>query len=239
MGNTYKVNETEVVTERRMCSMKQRERSKDEIPFSEMTPAQKRSYLWDYWRIPVLVVVVVAVMLIALIRSMVTSKETLFSVTIVDVGDDSSFTPYVEQYADENGIPRDQLVVGDIVVGTAETGGGASSQAGMALYVRMQAGSEDIMILPEAVFEEFATGGYFLDLTDVVPEEWQDRLVIAEQRYDEFDEVQPEPMACGIRMRDIPGMPDTPYYQDAVIAISYYPDHFDTSADFLNSLLKK
>ena len=26
-----------------------RERSKDEIPFRDMTAAQKRSYLWDYW----------------------------------------------------------------------------------------------------------------------------------------------------------------------------------------------
>ena len=219
--------------------MKQSERSKDEIPFSEMTSAQKRSYFWDYWRIPVLVIVVIAVVLISLIRSMVTSKETMLSVTVVDPTEDTSFTSYVEAFADENGIPRDQLAVGDIVIGTAQTGGGAYSQAGMAFYVRMQAGSEDIMILPEAVFTEFATGGYFLDLTGVVPEEWQDKLVIAEQRYDEFDDVQPEPIACGIHLRDIPGMPDTPYYQDAVIAISYNPDHYDTSAAFINSLLKK
>lgn len=219
--------------------MKKRERSKDEIPFGEMTPAQKRSYLWDYWRMPALAVVVIAVALITLIHTMVSSKEILLSVTIVDCGDDKSFTSYAEQFADDNGIPRDQLVVGDTVVGTEQTGGGAYSQAGMALYVRMQAGSEDIMILPEAVFTEFATGGYFLDLTGVVPEEWQDKLVIAEQRYDEFDDVQPEPLACGIYMRDIPGMPDTPYYQNAVIAISYNPDHYDTSTAFINSLLKK
>lgn len=219
--------------------MKQRERSKDEIPFREMTPAQKRSYLWDYWKMPVLVVVVVAVVLIAFIYSIVTGKEALLSVTTVDSGDDASFTSYVEQFADENGIPRDQLAIGDIVVGTPETGGGASSQAGMALYVRMQAGGEDIMILPEKVFTEFASGGYFLDLTGVVPTEWEDKLVIAEQRYNEFDDVQPEPVACGIHIRDIPGMPDTPYYQDAVIAVSYNPDHYDTAVAFLNSLLKK
>ena len=239
MGNTYKVTARATVTERRICNMKQRERSKDEIPFSEMTPAQKRSYLWDYWRIPALVIVVVAVVIIALVRSMVTSKEPLFSVTTVDSGDDKSFTAYAEQFADENGIPRDQLVVGDTVVGSAESGGGAYSQAGMALYVRMQAGSEDVLILPESVFTEFAAGGYFLDLTDVVPQEWQDKLVVAEQRYDEFDEVQPDPVACGIYMRDIPGMPDTPYYQNAVITIACNADHYDTAVAFLNSLLKK
>lgn len=219
--------------------MKQRERSKDEIPFREMTPAQKRSYLWDYWRIPALVVIVVAVFLISLIHSMVTTKEMVLSVTTVDSGDDTSFTTYVEQYADENGIPRDLLVIGDIVVGSSATGGGASSQAGMAFYVRLQGGSEDVVIMPEEVFLEYGSGGYFLDLTDVVPLEWQEKLIQAEQRYDEMAETQPEPVACGIYMRDIPGMPDTPYYENAVIAISYNPDHPETAEAFLNSLLKK
>lgn len=218
--------------------MKQRERSKDEIPFREMTAAQKRSYLWDYWRVPALVVVTIAVVVIALVYTMATSKETLFSVTTVDSGDDTSFTAYAEQFADEHGIPRDQMAVTDIVVGSSEAGGGASSQAGMAFYVRMQAGSEDILIMPEAVFEEFASGGYFLDLTEVVPKQWQDQVIVVDQRYDEYEEVQPEPVACGIHMRDIPGIPDTPYYQDAVIAVSYYPDHYDTALSFLNSLLK-
>ena len=219
--------------------MRQKERSKDEIPFKEMTPAQKRSYLIDYWSKPALVALVVAVMLISLIHSMVTSKDMLFSVTTVDSGDDKSFTPYVEQFAQENGIPGDQLAVGDIVVGTAENGGGASSQAGMAFYVRLQAGSEDIVILPEKVFLEYATGGYFLDLTDVVPQEWKEKLIMVEQRYDEIDKVQPEPIACGIYARDIPGMPDTPYYQNAVVTISYFPDHLETAKAFLNSLLNK
>ena len=63
--------------------------------------------------------------------------------------------------------------------------------------------------------------------------------MIAEQRYDEYDEVQPEPVACGIRVRDIPGMPDTQYAQDAAIAIAYNTGHYDTAAAFLNSLLEK
>lgn len=170
---------------------------------------------------------------------MVTSKEILLSVTTVDSGDDRSFTPYVEQFATDNSIPEDQYVVGDIVVGSAANGGGSTSQAGMAFYVRLQGGSEDVLIMPEAVFEEYAMSGYFLDLTDVVPQEWQDKVVSVEQRYDEIEEVQPDPIPCGIYLRDIPGMPDAPYYQDAVIAISYNPENYDNSVAFLNSLLKK
>lgn len=219
--------------------MKQRERSKDEIPFREMTPAQKCSYLIDYWSKPALAVIIIVVGLIMLIHSMVSSKELLLSVTTVDSGDDKSITAYVEQFAADNGIPEDQYVVGDIIVGSAANGGGSASQAGMAFYVRLQGGSEDVLIMPEAVFEEYAMSGYFLDLTDVVPQEWQDKLVSVEQRYDEIEGVQPEPIPCGIYMRDIPGIPDTPYYQDAVIAISYNPDHHDNAVAFLNSLLKK
>lgn len=219
--------------------MRQRERSKDEIPFREMTFAQKRSYLIDYWSKPALAVIIIVVALVTLIHTMVTGKDMLLSVTTVDSGDDQTITPYVEQFAADNGIPEDQYVVGDIVVGTAATGGGASSQAGMAFYVRLQGGSEDILIMPEEVFKEYAMSGYFLDLRDVVPKEWQEKLVSVEQRYDDVEEVQPEPIACGIYMRDIPIIPDTPYNEKAVIAISYNPDHYDNAVAFLNALLKK
>lgn len=214
-----------------------RERSKDEIPFREMTAAQKRSYLWDYWRIPALVVIVVAAVLISLIHTMVSTKDALLSVTTVDAGDDTSFTVYVDEFAKRHGIPEDEYVVGDATVGTSAMGGGAQSQQGMALYVRLQAGSEDIVILREETFYDYAAGGYFLDLSEVVPGEWQDKLVVVRQRYDEYDEVQPEPVACGIRMRDIPGMPDTPFYRDAVLAVSYLPDNYDNALAFLCELL--
>lgn len=203
-----------------------------------MTAAQKRSYLWDYWRTPVLIVVVVAAVVISLIYNMVSKKEPLLTVTTVDAADDGSFTPYVDAFAQAHGIPADQYVVGDATVGTAETGGGAGSQQGMALYVRLQAGSEDIVILREETFRDYASGGYFLDLADVVPQEWQEKLIVAEQRYDEYDEVQPDPIACGIRISDIPGLPDTPYFNGAVIAISYLPDNYENAVEFLNELLQ-
>lgn len=217
--------------------MSKRERSKDEIPFKEMTAAQKRSYLWDYWRTPVIIIAVIVAVLISVVYTVGNSKEILFSVTTVDAIDDTSLTPYAEEFAKEQGIPADQLQVSDTVVGTAEIGGGANSQQGVAFYVRMQAGSEDIVVMQEENFLEFASGGYFLDLTDVVSEQWQDKLVVVEQRYDDFDDVQPEPIACGIRMSDIPGMPDTPYYQNAVIAISYQPDNYENAVAFLNYVL--
>ena len=217
--------------------MEKRERSKDEIPFRELTTSQKISYLWDYWKMPVIIIACVVVVVVSLAYTMLTSKDPLLSVTMVDVGNDTSFTPYIQNYGKEQGIPEDQLVISDMVVGTAATGGGASSQSGMAFYVRLQAGGEDVVILPEEVFTEFASGGYFLDLTDVVPNEWQEKLVVVAQRYDEFDQVQPEPIACGIKASDIPGMPDTPYYENAVVALSYYPTNYDQAVDFLTTLL--
>ena len=216
--------------------MKKRERSKDEIPFSEMTAAQKRSYLWDYWRKPVLAVIVIIAGLIALIYSMTHTIKPVLCMTIVDGGEDTDFSPYAEQFADESGIPKEQILVSDIVVGTSQTGGGMRSQAGMALYVRLQSGGEDLLIMPEEVFEEYACSGYFLDLTDVVPQEWQEKLVVAQQRYDDYEDVQPEPIPCAIRVRDLPNMPDTLYAQNAVIAISYNPANYDNAAAFLSFL---
>lgn len=215
-----------------------RERSKDEIPFRDMTAAQKRSYLWDYWKIPALVVIAIAAFAISIVYSMTHTKKPLLSVSVVDCNQDIGMEQRLQEYAKAHDIPEDQAVVTDTVVGTAQTGGGAMSQAGMAFYVRMQGKSEDLVIMPEEEFNEFAESGYFLDLTSIVPAEWSDRLVVVEQRYDDYENEQPEPMACAIRLSDIGGFPDTAYTQDAVIAISYNPAHPETAADFLNDLLR-
>jgi len=215
-----------------------REHSKDEIAFRDMTPAQKRSYLWDYWKWPVLIVIAVVAFLIAMIYSMTHTKKPLLSVTVVDCAQDSGIEQRLYDYADTHDIPEDRVTVTDTVVGTSQTGGGAMSQTGMAFYVRMQGGGEDLVIMPEEEFREFAESGYFLDLTSIVPETWTDQLVVVEQRYDDYENEQPEPMACAVRLSDIGGFPDTEYTRDAVIAISYNPVHADTAADFLNDLLR-
>ncbi len=215
-----------------------RERSKDEIPFRDMTAAQKRSYLWDYWKIPALVVIAIVAFAFSIVYSMTHTKKPLLSVTVVDCDQDIGMGQRLQDYAKTHDIPEDQVAVTDMVVGTAQTGGGAMSQAGMAFYVRMQGKSEDLVIMPEEEFNEFAESGYFLDLTSIVPAEWTDRLVVVEQRYDDYEDEQPEPMACAIRLSDIGGFPDTMYTQNAVIAISYNPAHPDTAADFLNDLLR-
>ena len=215
-----------------------RERSKDEIPFRDMTSAQKRSYLWDYWRWPALAVVAIVVFVVMLVHTMVTSKDYLLNVTMVDCIEDPGIENFVLDYADANEIPEDQVNVITSTLGSSETGGGASSQAGMAFYVKLQAGSEDIVIMPEDEFVEFAESGYFMDLTDIVPEEWQERLLVVEQLYDEYEDEQPEPMACAIHLSDLGIFADSDYTEDAVVAISINPANPDTAKDFLNDLLR-
>ncbi len=215
-----------------------RERSKDEIPFRELTTGQKCSYLWDYYRLPAVIVLVVVVFALLLIRSIVTEKEAVLTVTLVDCPEDIGVEEYVLDYAASKDIQSDEVAVSDAMLGKSESGGGAMSQAGMALYVRLQGGAEDVLIFPEEEFEEFASSGYFLDLTDVVPSEWTERLIVVEQSYDEYEDTQPEPMACAIRLSDIGRFGDSDYAKNAVIAISYNPAHPDMACDFLNDLLR-
>lgn len=209
--------------------MKKRERSKDEIPFSEMSSKQKVSYLWDYWTIPALAVALAVALVVIVVWSVRTRVQPLLCVTTVDSFGDESLNPLIREYAAQAGISEEQLQIGDTVVGTAENGGGSGSAQGIAFFVRMQAGEEDILVLRSENFEDFGSSGYFMDLTDIVPEEWKDKLIVLEQKYNEFDEVPPEPIACGIRASDIPGIPKTPFYEDAVLTISYNPSHYENA----------
>ncbi len=214
-----------------------RERSKDEIPFSEMTPAQKRSYLWDYWKTPVLVTIIVVAVLASIIYSVTHSVDPRLFVTLINCPEEGSFDSYVDAYAQSHQIAQEELAVVDMFYAESDSAFGADAQENMALFVRMQAGDEDVLIMPEDIFNDIGASSYFMDLREVLPEEWQDKILVVEQRYDEIEEIQPEPIACGIRVRDIPGMPDTPYYRDAVIAISYFPAHPEDAEGFLLSLL--
>lgn len=217
--------------------MREKERSKDTIPFREMTTAQKFSYLWDYWKIPALVVVVAVVCVSVFVYNIVTATDPELSLAVVDAGDLADFSSYVTGYAEQSGLDPELISVADLSVGTTENGGGPMSQTGMAFFVQMQSGSMDVIIMPEASFLEFAEKGYFLDLTDTVPAEWQEKLLVVEQSYDDYEDEQPEPMACALHLRDLPNMPSGIYYDDAVIAISYYPAHYERAADFLSYLM--
>jgi hypothetical protein len=212
-----------------------RERFKDEIPFKEMTRKQKISYIRDYYLVTILVVAAVVIGLCYLLYSMTHRTEVLLGVTLVDTLETERVEELVQEFAAERDIPEKSVQIGDTVIGS----GGISAQASVAFYVRFQAGSEDIVILPEDTFNEYAENGYFLDLTDVVPAEWQDKLLVVDQVYDEYENVQPDPIACGIRVRDIACMPDDDYYENAVIAISYNPRNYDNAVSCYNFLLTK
>jgi ABC-type glycerol-3-phosphate transport system substrate-binding protein len=200
-----------------------------------MTREQKVSYILDYWTVPVIIVAVIVIALAAFLYTMTHQTEILLNVSVVDAPETDSIEALALDFAAANDIPEESVQVSSSLVGDESM----EAQASMAFYVRLQAGDEDILVLPEDTFYMFAQNGYFLDLTDVVPQEWQDKILVAEQLYDDYDEVQPDPIPCGIRMRDIPGMPEGDYYEDAVLVISYYPKNYDNAVAFFNSLLAK
>lgn len=218
--------------------MARRERSKDEILFKDMTTKQKLSYLKDYWSIPVIIVIVVIVAIGSVIHTARTNVAPIFSVTTVDAVGDERIHELVDGFAQENEIPIDQISVGDLSVGKASQGAGPYSTQGMALYVRLQSQNEDIVILPEETFYEYAEYGYFIDLTDVVSEEYADKLIVVEQEEEETENTGVERLACGIRTSDIPALADDGYYGQAVIAISYLPKNIDMAKQFLNYVLE-
>jgi hypothetical protein len=199
-----------------------------------MTGKQKISYIRDYYLVMILVVAAIVIGLCYLVYSVTHRTDALLSVTMVDALETEQIEELAEEFALEYGIDEKSVQISDSSIGSA-----VSAQLSVAFYVRLQAGKEDILILPEDTFNEFAQNGYFLDLTDLVPQEWQERLLVVDQVYDEAENVQPDPIACGIRVEDIACIPDDDYYKNAVVAISYNPKNYDNAVAFYNYLLTK
>ena len=108
----------------------------------------------------------------------------------------------------------------------------------MALSVKLQSGSQDILIIPESTFMEYAVYGYFQDLKQYVPQDRQEELIHVEQE-DDIDGKKYDPLDCGIHLRDLGILPSTDYYDDAVLAIVAAAKNQENDIAFIQYLYEK
>lgn len=217
-----------------------KEYAKDQIPFKQMTTAQKLSVIRQYYLLPGIVILALAIGLIYVFYSSLTHKDPLITVLMVDQPDvnDRTVDELVEDFAAETGLDKDLCEVGTIAVGEYEKGGGANSNLGMALSVKLQSGSQDILIIPESTFMEYAVYGYFQDLKQYVPQDRQEELIHVEQE-DDIDGKKYDPLDCGIHLRDLGILPSTDYYDDAVLAIVAEAKNQENDIAFIQYLYEK
>ena len=161
---------------------KEREKIKNQKGFKG-----KASYIWDYYKIPILAVIIGTIAVISLVRSIKSNNyNTSLYVTYVncislDLRDDTGIlenrlTNWLGIDGDKDRVSVDGYYTIDPDQFTEETY--TSSQK---LNILIAAKSSDCYIGDELFTKTWAESGYLLDLTEVLPEELltkvSDRLV--------------------------------------------------------------
>lgn len=155
--------------------------------FRQLSPRGKLQYIWDYEKLPLLGLLVLAVIVGNVVLRQVTKKETLVSAAVVNVqiGEDTTKTLTEDFAAGFPGGTRKnqvQLNAGLLLTdsgledrgetaSSSETVDGASYEyayaSGMKLLALMTSKSLDVVLMDPVAYDQFSRNDYLLPLGDV------------------------------------------------------------------------
>lgn len=223
-----------------MALFKKRELTKDEIPFNEMTPEQKKSYLWDYWRWPAFWTIVVLLVVVYTVRAIVTHVDPVINIVLVDNGFNDDFDEWVTDFAKYYGVEEKYINLSSSTVGSRATGGGYGSNYSLSLAVAMQAGNVDVVVIDYDNFKDYGEHGYFSDISKYIDKDKEDYIYLhlAEDDMDlkNLGEDPEEGYPLGVYARDVFDVGDSAFMGDAIIAIGNPCTHEDATKKFIEYL---
>lgn len=140
--------------------------------FRQMTPRQKVSYFWSYYKVPALVVLLIVAAAFFFTRDYLeNSKETLLYAALPGANTLNDYEPLCAAFADYAGIDltKNHVVFdASIQPGSTDPMQVASTQKMTALAA---SGSLDAILAREDDFASYARSGFFCDLRTTLPEE--------------------------------------------------------------------
>jgi hypothetical protein len=160
-------------------------RTKKEHPELEklkhLSPKKRVQYIFDYYKFPILAVIVVIVLTVSIIQTVVSHKEVAFNAVLLNAGGTavtSNDARFASDFAEAAGINTNAYSVyvdcSNVLNLQAET------QYDLAVRAKISAlfAAKEIDILgadPEA-FDDYASNGAFMDLRKVLPDDMLERL---------------------------------------------------------------
>lgn len=145
--------------------------------FKTGTPKEKAEYIWDYYKIPIIVILVLIYLIINIVHSQLTAKDyvlqglflnTLTEAEAVQELEDGFLEAYpIDQDKEDVFLDTSIYYLPDSDQASLDT----SYQAIQVLSVRVAAGEIDSMAAETEILTDFAYDGYFSDLSEVLSDE--------------------------------------------------------------------
>ena len=147
---------------------------KDKLNFSSMTKKQIIEYIWDYYKIPIIIFIFAICSLISFLYKNITSKDSILEIIMVN-----STSSYDGDMGSDDFITRQGLDPEKYEIHATTSFRMSFSEEDYAddyyviqtLIARLTEGDVDVFGGTPEVFMEFAMEGYFADLRDYFTEE--------------------------------------------------------------------
>ena len=220
----------------------------------DMDARQRLQYIWDYYKVPIMITVILLYALISFIHSRLTYKPTVFNLIMID----SNVTDLIDQslldgfagYNEGFDPDREQISLhADYNTENLDSGFYPERQK---LMMEYGAGTIDATIAPKKAIEELGPYQAFADMTAILPADLMDRISSEglELIYTTYEDpatgkVYNYPVAVNISgtaaikkgFTDINGETFRYFDSDCYYAISPNSEYMDNCISFLNYLM--
>lgn len=146
---------------------------KDEIKISRMEGLQGKSnwykfkYYVYYYKIPVIVGIGVLVFLISLVHSIVTAKDTVLSVALLNANQEVDYSLFMDEYFQTTDYDAGKTEM-RIDASYCFYDNYSNYQNEQRFFVATAAEQIDVVIGSKEIFEKYADMGYFIDLSKLM-----------------------------------------------------------------------
>ena len=152
--------------------------------FKEMSLKKKIGYVWDYYRLHIGIVLVLAIIIISLIHHYATLKESVLDLLFLNATNTYENPAGFDEFLTEQGFDMDKqtITLTTSLSFPLEEGSFQSDYySTQALAAMFAAGDLDVFAAPKQIYNDFASAGYVADLRFLFTEEelapYQDILI--------------------------------------------------------------
>lgn len=216
----------------------------EKIPkLSEMKKEEIPGYIWDYYKIPIILIVAAVVLVIWFIHDRVSAKESVLNVATancysLELNDPSSL---FEEFMQLEGFDTSDQEVA-LNTSLSFSSDGSNPYAMATLMTVLGSNTVDVIIMDDGLFEELGKNAAFMPVEEYLTEEEIAKLGddVLNCEYEILDEkgetVGHDSYNAGIRLSSNKWIIDSGLYPgyDPIIAILYTQDpRYDTASDFV------
>lgn len=205
--------------------------------FKALSKKAKAQYIWDYYRWPIIIALVVIGVTASLIRHFVTYREPILNVIMINCNnvaevDNSGFDEFLEAYGHD---PEDTPVELSSSLYFTEGDNSTSYNDYQVLSVMIAAGDQDIFMGTGSTYLDYANQGVLKDLSTLLPQEtlekYKDHLI-----YTTIGG-ETEAYPCAIELTDNAWVQKNQYYNTCYFGVFTQSQNQDVAAEFTEFLL--